>query len=348
MFDNPSDAWKPISYEQAGWSRELAEGALSYAESIGINRFFVANRGRVIMSSGDISEPTDIRSCRKPFYAALFGVFVQKGLITLDTTLGELGITDGANGNQPTLSVQEQSATMYDVLTSTSGVYHPAAFETPSMKSGRPARDSRLPGTYYWYNNWDFNTLPAILSELSGQGIEGTFDLLNEYLFQPLGFQDYEESRQRYSYSSEKSIYPAPRLALSSRDCARFLTLLCNDGVWDGKYLLSPGWVTQMRKPVVNTIAGARGMFCDVRVEVDGSVHSSDPCTTGIRHGGKNAQAITAYTGLGMSVSTLRSTDVRTPTWRERNNLMQRLRDAAGGNAMFTEPPAGGDDESGG
>lgn len=348
MFDNPSDAWVPISYEQAGWDRGLAEDALLYAQNAGFDRLFVAQRGRVVMTNGDVAIPTDIRSCRKPFYAALFGVFVQQGLITLDTTLGDLGVTDGADGNQPPLSPQEQSATMYEVLTSRSGVYHPAAFETSTMESTRPARDSHLPGMYYWYNNWDFNTLPAILSQLSGNGIEGTFDLLNEYLFKPLGFQDYDESAQTLTYNSEKSIYPAPRLALSSRDCARFLALLCNDGVWDGKYLLSPGWVSQMRKPVVNTGSGGRGMFCDVRVDVDGDVFSSDDCTTGIVHSGSSRQRIAAYTGVDLSVSLLRDTSTEpTPSSGKQNGLARRLRDAASGNQVFVEPPPSNEEGGG-
>ena len=76
----------------------------------------------------------------------------------MSSTLAELGIDD----NEPSLTDVEKRATVRDLLTARSGVYHPALYETPGMAAMRPLRGSHLPGTHWYYNNWDFNALGTI------------------------------------------------------------------------------------------------------------------------------------------------------------------------------------------
>ena len=40
----------------------------------------------------------------------------------------------------------------------------PAA-ETPAMKAARPERGSHAPGTFWYYNNWDFNVLGTVFEK---------------------------------------------------------------------------------------------------------------------------------------------------------------------------------------
>src|SRR5207247_606298 len=70
----------------------------------------------------------------------------------------ELGIDD----SEPSLTPEEKKATLGDLLKARSGVYHPALYETPGMKAARPRRSSHAHGTFWYYNNWDFNVLGTV------------------------------------------------------------------------------------------------------------------------------------------------------------------------------------------
>jgi CubicO group peptidase (beta-lactamase class C family) len=85
----------------------------------------------------------------------LYGIHVGRGDIDLDATLAELDIDDIT----PYLTPIEKTATIRDLLLSRSGIYHEAAGESQSMIDLRPERGSHPPGTYFYYNNRDFNAL---------------------------------------------------------------------------------------------------------------------------------------------------------------------------------------------
>ena len=59
----------------------------------------------------------------------MIGIAVERKQIDLGKTLAELGIDD----NEPSLSAEEKTATVRDLLEARSGIYHSALFETPSM-----------------------------------------------------------------------------------------------------------------------------------------------------------------------------------------------------------------------
>jgi CubicO group peptidase (beta-lactamase class C family) len=94
--------------------------------------------------------------------SALYGIGVAEGRIKLDQTLAELGIDDRA----PSLSDSEKQATIRDLLMMRSGVYHPAAYEGPGIAERRLQRGSHPPGSFWYYNNWDVNTLGIIYEKL--------------------------------------------------------------------------------------------------------------------------------------------------------------------------------------
>ena len=93
--------------------------------------FLVLNRGRVVLDHGATTEPSFLASARKSVLSVLYGRAVTDGTIRLDATLAELGIDD-VGGLRP----EERRATVRDLLTSSSGVYHP-----PSVVAG-PERDA--------------------------------------------------------------------------------------------------------------------------------------------------------------------------------------------------------------
>ena len=57
-----------------------------------------------------------------------------------------------------------------------------------------PRRGSQAPGTYFQYQNWDFNAAGTAFEKLTGKDI---FVALEEDLAKPIGMQDFDRARQR-------------------------------------------------------------------------------------------------------------------------------------------------------
>jgi CubicO group peptidase (beta-lactamase class C family) len=144
----------------------------------------VVHHGGVVAQWGDAAAKAPLASVRKSLLSALYGNAVERGDINLKQTLADLGIDD----NEPSLSAEEKSATVRDLLECRSGIYHPALYEAPDMAAKRPVRHSHPPGTFWYYNNWDVNTLGAIYEHAVRHSI---FDALTSEIAQPTGMQDY-------------------------------------------------------------------------------------------------------------------------------------------------------------
>ena len=86
------------------------------------------------------------------------------------------------------MSGVEKGATLADLLKARSGIYHPALYETPEMAAGRPARGSYSPGTFWYYNNWDFNALGTIYEQVVKASI---FEEFKSRIADPLEMEDF-------------------------------------------------------------------------------------------------------------------------------------------------------------
>jgi CubicO group peptidase (beta-lactamase class C family) len=91
--------------------------------------------------------------------------------------------------------------------------------ENWGMAASRPERGSHLPGTHFYYNNWDYNALGSIFRELTGKDIFKEFD---ERIAGPIGMQDFDPSNCHYSYERENSEHPVYGFRMSARDMTRF------------------------------------------------------------------------------------------------------------------------------
>ncbi len=194
----------------------------------------VVSNGRVLYSFGDVSDTGYIASVRKSVLAILFGPYVEAGNLSLNDTLETLGIDDHLG-----LSHQEKQARVADLLRSRSGVYHPAANGGDSLASA-PPRGSKSPGSYFLYNNWDFNALGHIFEQQTGVSV---YTALALRLAEPLAFQDFDLSEQELHGDESRSQYLAYHMFLSARDLARIGVLMLNEGRWHGQQLISREWI---------------------------------------------------------------------------------------------------------
>lgn len=162
---------------------------------------------------------------------------MSEHLINLDSTLGELGIDD----NPPALTEVEKGATVRQLLAARSGVYHRTLYETPAMAKARPPRYSHAPGTFWYYNNWDFNALGTIYQRATGTDI---FEAFNHKIARPTGMQDYRPRDGSY-VRGDASIHPAYPIRMSARDLARFALLYLHKGNWAGRQIVPRQWVQE-------------------------------------------------------------------------------------------------------
>jgi len=231
----PGIEWSRVPPAEAGWSPDALAQVNAYAQGAGTASLVIVQHGRIVDSLGDISRRLELHSMRKSLLNALIGIAVAEGRIRLDATLASLGIDDVP----PSLSDSEKQATVRDLLQSRSGVYHIALYETEGERRLRPERGSHAPGTFWYYNNWDFNVLGTIYERAVRKSI---FQAFQEQIAQPLGTQDYRPADGRYVAGPESS-YPAYPFHMSARDMARFGLLYLQRGRWAERQIVpGRGW----------------------------------------------------------------------------------------------------------
>ncbi|MES2949561.1 MAG: serine hydrolase [Pseudomonadota bacterium] len=244
----PDRTWRIASPEVSLWSADALKQADDMARSMGTDAFLVVHRGVIVHQYGKVSQPMNMYSGRKSVLSVLYGIAVDRKAIDLNKTMADLGIDD-----QEALTPTEKTATVRQLLQARSGVYHPAAYETSEMKKSRPQRGSHAAGSFWYYNNWDFNVLGAIYPKLSGKDI---FTALNDDLAQPLQFEDFDKTRDTEFVSEAASQYPAYVMRLSARDAARIGLLMARDGRWQDRQIVSRQWVAESATSYSDTSPG--------------------------------------------------------------------------------------------
>jgi CubicO group peptidase (beta-lactamase class C family) len=237
----PGSQWDRVAPAEAGWSQALLTDVQEKSKELNLTAVMVIHHGAVVAEWGDTTKRTELASVRKSLLSALIGVAVGEGKISLDSKLAQLGIDD----NAPSLTDVEKQATVRMLLEARSGIYHPALYETPAMAKRRPPRGSHEPGTFWYYNNWDFNALGTIYERATGAGI---YEGLDRTIARPIGMQDYRPTDGTYFYGpdSQHRAYP---IRMSARDLARFALLYLNKGSWSGHRIVPADWVRESTQP---------------------------------------------------------------------------------------------------
>ena len=234
----PGASWERVaSVDAAGWSSTGLKAARDYSTTIKTAAVMVVQGGRVVDEWGETTTRYNIHSIRKSLLSALYGIHVHDGRIDLTRTLRELGISD----NAPSLSDVELGATLHDVIKARSGVYHPALYETAAMAAARPPRGSHAPGTFWYYNNWDFNVAGFVFERLTKTNLFRDFE---ERIARPIGMEDFRLTDTAYVGGAD-SVYPAYPFRLTARDMARFGLLFLRNGAWGWRQIVPAPWVKE-------------------------------------------------------------------------------------------------------
>ena len=290
---------------EAGFSVEALAELREFLDGSGSSALIVLHDGRIVFEWGDTRRVHLIHSMRKALLNSLYGIAVARGAIDTSATLAQLGIDDIGG-----LTDAERSARVADLLRSRSGVYHDAAAESEAMTADRPARGTHAPGEAWYYNNWDFNVLGAILERATGRSV---YEMFRDEIAVPIGMRDYRGVHDSidgsarvlgvpaadgfYQLEPDRSRYPAYHFRMSAYDLALYGELYRRGGEWAGRQLVPADWIATSTQPrsVVDAEHGlAYGMLWDVVIP------DSPDETPAFYHTGANVHMLGVYPESGI------------------------------------------------
>ena len=220
-----------------------------------VHSIVVVKNGKVVYERYEPGHEPEVRhilwSASKTFTATAIGFAVQDGLLSVDdkavTFFTEEELPEEIHPWMAQMSVK-------NLLTMSSGI-EPIHAGIPRYGVDYNWAQTELnqpmyfePGTRFRYDSYDSYLLSVIVSRVTGMRLD---EYLDGKLFKPLGITDWywESSPQNYS-SGGWGLYLKPE---SFTKMGQFLL---QEGVWNGKRLLSAEWVREASQPHVMQYAG--------------------------------------------------------------------------------------------
>jgi len=167
--------WEHVKPEAVSMSSARLEVLRSWLKTQKTTAMMIVVGGRSIFEYGDVTKATKVASVRKSILAMLYGKNVAEGQIDLNKTVKELALDDV----EPFLPIEEH-ATLLQLMMARSGIYLESG--NAGLDAASPKRGSQTPGTYFQYNNWDFNAVGTAFEKLVGRNL---YDVLESDLAHP-------------------------------------------------------------------------------------------------------------------------------------------------------------------
>jgi CubicO group peptidase (beta-lactamase class C family) len=110
-----------------------------------------------------------------------------------------------------------------------------------------PKRGTVQPGSFWLYNNWDFNIAGYIIELETKRTI---YQLIDSLLAKPLQMQDWKIDAQKKGGDTTRSKYLAYHMWFSTRDMARIGYLMLRNGKWKNQQIIPADWIKTTTTPV--------------------------------------------------------------------------------------------------
>jgi CubicO group peptidase (beta-lactamase class C family) len=202
-----------------------------------------------------------MQSVSKTVTSAIIGVAVTRGDFKAGLDTAVVSYFDVSKIKN--VDDRKRRMTLQHVLTMTTGLdwLEDVPYDDPRSDSSRmEATDDWVqyvidkpmahePGTVFDYSSGATELLAYIFQKETGQDIDAYGE---KYLFAPLGIRHHWKRTYLGVVDTEGGLY------LNGADLAKIGYLYLNDGVWDGKRLISDKWVRQSLNPAVD--AGWQGL----------------------------------------------------------------------------------------
>ena len=237
----PGATWERVPPERSGWSKAGLAELQAWSNHHHSTTLMIVHHGVVVAEWGDTSARLELESVRKSLLSALIGIALSGKKISLDSTLNSWASTT----IRPRSLRRKSRRRSGCFCRRGRGCTTRPRMNRPTWLRTRPARGSHMPGTFWYYNNWDFNALGTIFERAASVGV---YDALGEWIARPLGMQDYRPSDGHY-VTGPDSIHPAYAIRMSARDLARFALLYARKGNWAGRQVVPVDWVQESTQP---------------------------------------------------------------------------------------------------
>jgi CubicO group peptidase (beta-lactamase class C family) len=247
-----ADGWPVATPEQAGFdSARLAEALLEIRRrDLAIHSLLLVRDGQAVLDATfypyDGATPHDLASVTKSVTTTLLGIAVDQGTLRLDQTLLSF-FPEATVANR---DARKERITLADLASMRSGFDCPgpptdpdeptlqAMFASPDWVQF--ALDLPMvaePGTTYSYCSPATHLLSAVLTRATGMS---TLEFARRNLFEPLGIREalWPEDPQGVTRGwGDLFLYPS--------DAAKLGQLWLDQGVWEGKQVVSEEWVRE-------------------------------------------------------------------------------------------------------
>jgi CubicO group peptidase (beta-lactamase class C family) len=244
----PGEAWDEVTPVSQGLDSGKLAGAVEYLEQNagrdGVRELLIVRNGRMIWKGDNIDRVHGVWSCTKSFTSTVLGLLIDDAKCSLDTRAQEF---------VPELAAVYPDVTLRHFTTMTSG-YRAVGDEPrgdyshgPSQTPFRPG-DTPLfspPGSQYAYWDSAMNMFGLVLTRIARKPLEQVF---KQRIADPIGMNPDQWDWGDYatidgvvvnggSGNSDKHV------SISARELGRLGHLFLNQGMWNGKRLMSRQWV---------------------------------------------------------------------------------------------------------
>jgi len=263
--DKLADGWTVSTLEKEGIDPEVIDELLQAAENgefPNVDSILIARNGKLVLEAYfngfDREKKHRIYSATKSFASALVGIAIDKGLIT--------------DINQPVSSyfpdywpeienggALKNSLTLAHLLTMTAGVDLKPVWKNDDQRNNVIKYSSdwvktkldfpitRQPGTQFDYDSSNTFLIGQIVARVAEEPL---LAFSKKHLFDPLGISHYCNLENLNGQA-----IPNNGLILRSRDMLKFGQLYLDDGVWNGRRIISEQWVADSTRRHISTAA---------------------------------------------------------------------------------------------
>jgi CubicO group peptidase (beta-lactamase class C family) len=255
--DNPY-----ASQIEAIGNRSTSGGLLNYLESSGTTAFLVIHDEKLVYARYfDGYDETSVQtsfSIAKSYASALVGIAIDEGYIK--------SVNEPITNYIPELLKKDErfgSITIRNLLTMSSGIKYEEGgnlpwsedaddtktyYSTDLRELALNCRIEEEPGEDFKYNNYNPLLVGLILERATGMSVSR---YLQEKLWKPMGM----EADGSWSLDSTQSGFEKMESGVNARarDFARFGMLFAGEGEWEGRQLISRGWVEESTRADTRT-----------------------------------------------------------------------------------------------
>lgn len=217
-------------------------------DSIHTQGIMIARNGAVILEGAYM--PYDLDTWRvthslcKSLIGLAVGIAIDEGYFGLDDTIASIL----GKENHFIKVFQQKDITIRNLLMMSSGVTFNeigSIIDTEWTKSFLDAQTSFEPGREFAYNSMNTYMLSAIIQEKTNQSVT---QFLQKRVFEPMGIENVH-----WELSPEHIVKGGWGLYITLEDRTKIGQLFLNKGKWNGKQIVSQGWIKRMTTKHMDT-----------------------------------------------------------------------------------------------